>query len=79
MGKSTLTKKIVDKFNANILENDAVRDILDNFGFSGYSEEMNPFIKEYMARLIQKIQKDRPNKLIIFDSMCDRKYALMQN
>ncbi len=79
MWKSTLTKKIYNKFNPNIIENDCIKDILNELWYDWYSENMNIFVKIYVKWLFEEIETKRNNKFIIFDLSCDRKYDLIKS
>ncbi|MBI5273520.1 MAG: AAA family ATPase [Chlamydiales bacterium] len=68
MGKTTVAKKLQDRFNAIRLSSDEVRLILEKHRLSP------DLVDSYLEWCLQKLQKISPNHFIILDRSVDRTY-----
>jgi thymidylate kinase len=74
MGKSTLSKKIGDRLEALVLENDAIKRCLLQRTPSLGMEELNQLTWSYTMDLYQRLEHITPNGFIVRDGIIDWYY-----
>lgn len=74
MGKSTLSRRIAERFQALVIENDAVKRTL----LARYPElerdQLNPLVWKYTSRLYDRLSSLTPNGLVVRDGVIDWYY-----
>ncbi|MFZ3069011.1 MAG: AAA family ATPase [Microgenomates group bacterium] len=76
-GKSYIAKKLEEKYEGIRINNDDIRDIIENLVSPDNNDNKQKILLSYLAYLLEKLPKS--NGFIILDSSIDRKFEFVQD